>query len=73
MGKRFNRQNTSKILKARRFAKKNKFSSPTEAQRKLSRMALKTDFGILYYEDRRPPYRKLETVIQPSLVGSWGC
>jgi hypothetical protein len=23
-------------------------------------MALKTDFGILYYEDRRPPYSKLE-------------
>jgi hypothetical protein len=24
-------------------------------------MALKMDFGILYYEDRRPPYRKLVT------------
>ena len=32
---------------------------------------------ILYYEDRRLPYRKMEAekdaVIQPSLVGSWGC
>jgi hypothetical protein len=25
-------------------------------------MALKMDFGILYYEDQRPPYRKLVTI-----------
>jgi hypothetical protein len=36
-------------------------------------MAVKTDFGILYYEDRRPPYRKQKAVIQRPLVCSSGC
>jgi hypothetical protein len=36
-------------------------------------MPIKTDFGILYYEDRRPPYRKQKAVIQRPLVCSSGC
>ena len=28
------------------------------------KMAFKADFGILYYEDRRPPYRKQKAVKQ---------
>ena len=36
-------------------------------------MAVKTDVGILYYEDRRPPNRKQKAVIQRPLVCSWGC
>ena len=36
-------------------------------------MAVKTDFGILYYVDRRPLYRKQKAVIQRPLVRSWGC
>ena len=36
-------------------------------------MAVKTDFGILYYEDRRPPYNKQKAVIQRPWVRSSGC
>ena len=36
-------------------------------------MAVKTDFGILYYEDRRPPYRKQKAVILRPLVCFWAC
>jgi len=36
-------------------------------------MVIKTDFGILYYEDRRPPYRKQTAIIQRPLVCSSGC
>ena len=37
------------------------------------KMAFKADFGILYYEDRRPPYRKQKAVIQRPVVRSSGC
>ena len=49
--------------------------SPTETRiiGRFWKMAVKTDFGILYHEDRRPPYRKQKTVIQRPLVRSSGC
>jgi hypothetical protein len=47
--------------------------SPTETRRKVLEEAVETDFGILYYVDRRPPYRKQKAVIQRPLVCSSGC